>query len=65
MGEEEGGGARPCDEAASLCNCAAAGSAGELGAAAFLLDVRLGVALCELRCRRAGEDMVVVLRYGC
>ena len=68
MGEEDGGPRRegvplPCD--ASLCNCAAEGSAsGGLDASGCddLLDVRRGVALCEERCLRCpGDDMVVRL----
>lgn len=41
---DDNGGARPCDEAASFCSWAAAGSGVELGIA-FRCDVRLGVEL--------------------
>jgi hypothetical protein len=66
MGDEEGGALRgvplPCEDAASLWSCLAAGSGGLLGTFALRCDERRGVADCELRWRRCpGEDIVLLL----
>lgn len=70
MGEEEGAFRRgvpfgaplvaACEDAASFWSWAAAGSGGELGTM-LRCDLRFGVALWELRCRRCdGDDMIAV-----